>query len=146
MCARNWTIAWAAFDREIILQPTPEAATSVAARVIARILAEKTTAVLGLATGSTPLLLYRELIAMQLDWRRVTTFNLDEYVGLDAAHPQWYHSFMWEHLFRQSTLPKKNIHIPDGMTVDWPRKRLLSFYLNNFRNPLSALKFMGVNS
>jgi len=108
---------------EIIIQPTPEAATSVAARVIARILAEKPTAVLGLATGSTPLLLYRELIAMQLDWRRVTTFNLDEYVGLDAAHPQSYHSFMWEHLFRHISIAKKNIHIPDGMTVDWPRKR-----------------------
>ena len=73
---------------EIIIQPTAEAATSVAARTIARLLREKPNAVLGLATGSTPLLLYRELIRMQLDWRQVTTFNLDEYVGLAPTHPQ----------------------------------------------------------
>ena len=106
---------------EIIIQPTAEAATSVAARIIARLLREKPNAVLGLATGSTPLLLYRELIAMKLDWRKVTTFNLDEYVGLDAAHPQSYHSFMWENLFRHINIAKKNVHIPDGMTKDIPK-------------------------
>ena len=106
---------------EIIIQPTAEAATSVAARLIARELDEKPTAVLGLATGSTPLLLYRELIAMKLDWRKVTTFNLDEYVGLVATHPQSYHSFMWENLFRHINIAKKNVHIPDGMTKDIPK-------------------------
>ena len=106
---------------EIIIQPTPEAATSVAARIIARLLREKPNAVLGLATGSTPLLLYRELIAMKLDWRKVTTFNLDEYVGLDANHPQSYQSFMWENLFRHINIPKKNVHIPDGMAKDIPK-------------------------
>ena len=106
---------------EIIIQPTAEAATSVAARLIARLLREKPNAVLGLATGSTPLLLYRELIAMKLDWRKVTTFNLDEYVGLSATHPQSYHSFMWENLFRHTNIAKKNVHIPDGMTKDIPK-------------------------
>jgi glucosamine-6-phosphate deaminase len=106
---------------EIIIQPTAEAATSVAARIIARLLREKPNAALGLATGSTPVLLYRELIAMKLDWRKVTTFNLDEYVGLEAAHPQSYHSFMWENLFRHINIAKKNIHIPDGMTQDIPK-------------------------
>ncbi|MGC1461890.1 MAG: glucosamine-6-phosphate deaminase [Terracidiphilus sp.] len=106
---------------EIIIQPTPAAATSVAARVIARLLQEKPHAVLGLATGSTPLLLYRELIAMKLDWRKVTTFNLDEYVGLAAAHPQSYHSFMWENLFQHVNIAKKNVHIPDGMTKNIPK-------------------------
>ena len=85
---------------EIIIQPTPEAATAVAARLIARLIREKPDAVLGLATGSTPVLLYRELVAMKLDWSRVTTFNLDEYVGLSPEHPQSYHSFMWENLFQ----------------------------------------------
>ncbi|MFO1489285.1 MAG: glucosamine-6-phosphate deaminase [Verrucomicrobiota bacterium] len=106
---------------EIIIQPTAEAATSVAARVIARLLREKPGAVLGLATGSTPVLLYRELIALKLDWRKVTTFNLDEYVGLPAAHPQSYHSFMWEHLFRHVNIAKKNVHIPDGNAKDIPK-------------------------
>ncbi len=81
---------------EIIIQPTPELATGVAARIIARLLHEKPNAVIGLATGSTPLLLYRALIAMKLDWSQAKTFNLDEYVGLPAEHPQSYSRFMWE--------------------------------------------------
>lgn len=106
---------------EIIIQQTPEAATKIAARIIARLLWEKPNAVLGLATGSTPLLLYRELIAMQFDWRKVTTFNLDEYVGLPREHPQSYHSFMWDNLFRHINIAKPNVHIPDGNTKDIPK-------------------------
>ncbi len=105
---------------EIIIQPTAEAATGIAARLMARLLREKPNAVVGLATGSTPLLLYRELTQMKLDWRRVTTFNLDEYVGLSPAHPASYHSFMRENLFRHVNIPEKNIHIPDGMAGDVP--------------------------
>jgi len=105
---------------EIIIQPTPEAATAVAARLIARVLGEKPNAVLGLATGSTPLLLYRELVKMKLDWRKVTTFNLDEYVGLRADHPASYHSFMRENFFERINVATKNIHIPDGMTKNVP--------------------------
>jgi glucosamine-6-phosphate deaminase len=105
---------------EIIIQATPDEATSVASRIIARLLQEKPNAVLGLATGSTPLLLYRALIAMKLDWSRVTTFNLDEYVGLPADHPQSYRSFMWENLFRHVNIAARNAHIPDGNASDIP--------------------------
>jgi glucosamine-6-phosphate deaminase len=105
---------------EIIIQATPEAATDVAARIIARLLREKPDAVLGLATGSTPLRLYQVLIGMNLDWSGVTTFNLDEYIGLPREHPQSYHSFMWEHLFRHVNITSGNIHIPDGNTGDIP--------------------------
>src|ERR1700748_1311767 len=105
---------------EIIIQPTAEAATKIATRIVARLLREKPNAVLGLATGSTPLLLYRELAGMKLDWRRVTTFNLDEYVGLSPTHPASYHSFMRENLFQHVNLPEKSIHIPDGMTGNVP--------------------------
>jgi glucosamine-6-phosphate deaminase len=106
---------------EIIIQSDPDAATQVAARIIARRLREKPDAVLGLATGSTPLRLYRELIALRLDWRRVRTFNLDEYVGLPRAHPQSYHHFMWENLFQHVNIARRNVHIPDGNTRDIPR-------------------------
>ena len=105
---------------EIIIQSTPEMATAIAARVIARLLRDKPDAVLGLATGSTPVLLYRELVALKLDWRKVTTFNLDEYIGISPQHPQSYHSFMWENLFRHINIPVKNVHIPDGMAKDVP--------------------------
>ncbi len=105
---------------EIIIQPTQQAATEVAARIIARLLRDKPNAVLGLATGSTPLSLYQTLIAMKLDWSHVTTFNLDEYIGLPREHAQSYHSFMWENLFKHVNIGKKNIHIPDGNAQDIP--------------------------
>ncbi len=105
---------------EIIIQPTAEAATGIAARLIAKHVREKPDLVLGLATGSTPLALYRELVALKLDWRKVTTFNLDEYIGISPQHPQSYHSFMWENLFQHVNIPVKNVHIPDGMAKDIP--------------------------
>jgi glucosamine-6-phosphate deaminase len=105
---------------EVIIQPAADAATAIAAQFIAQLLREKPRAVLGLATGSTPLPLYRELVRMKLDWRGVTTFNLDEYVGLSPQHPASYHSFMHENLFRHINIVAKNIHIPDGMTGNVP--------------------------
>ncbi len=105
---------------EVIIQPTAEEATQIAARLVARLLRHKPDAVLGLATGSTPLRLYQILIAMNLDWSRVTTFNLDEYIGLPRDHPQSYHSFMWENLFRHINITPENIHIPDGNAPDVP--------------------------
>jgi glucosamine-6-phosphate deaminase len=106
---------------EIIIQPTQQAATEVAARLIATLLRDKPDAVLGLATGSTPLSLYQTLISMKLDWSKVRSFNLDEYIGLPREHPQSYHSFMWENLFRHINLREENIHIPDGNAKDIPR-------------------------
>jgi glucosamine-6-phosphate deaminase len=105
---------------EIIIQPTVEAASTIAAQMVARLLREKPDAVLGLATGSTPLLLYHELVQMKLDWSRVTAFNLDEYVGLAPDHPASYHRFMWENLFNRVNILESNVHIPDGLTEDIP--------------------------
>jgi glucosamine-6-phosphate deaminase len=105
---------------EIIIQPTPEAASAIAARIVAQQIQEKPNAVLGLATGNTPRRLYRELVEMKLDWRKVATFNLDEYVGLSPDHPASYHHFMRENLFRHVNIVKENIHIPDGLAKDIP--------------------------
>ena len=109
---------------EIIIQPDPETASRLAARVIVRLLRVKPDAVLGLATGSTPLLLYRELIrqhaAGEADFRLVRTFNLDEYIGLAPEHAQSYHSFMWQNLFRHINIDPQNVHIPDGRAADVP--------------------------
>lgn len=111
---------------EIITQPNAEAASIVAARIIAQLVRRKPDAVLGLATGSTPLATYRALVHMHrtegLDFSRVTTFNLDEYVGLPAEHPQSYHAFMEEHLFRHLNVPRDRIHIPDGLAADVPEE------------------------
>jgi len=105
---------------EIIIQPTAARSTAIAARMVAALLRDKPDAVLGLATGSTPVSLYRELIGMDLDWSQVTTFNLDEYIGLPRQHPQSYHSFMWENLFRHVGVNPDRVHIPDGNAADVP--------------------------
>lgn len=105
---------------EIIIQKTKQEASEIAARIIAKLLHDKPGAVLGLATGSTPLPLYQRLIEMKLDWSKVTTFNLDEYIGLPREHSQSYHSFMWENLFQHVNIEEENIHIPDGNASDIP--------------------------
>ena len=109
---------------EVIIQPHAEEASRLAACMISRLIREKPNAVLGLATGSTPLLLYRELVRMHreegLDFAQITTFNLDEYVGLAPDHPNSYNHFMHKHLFRLVNVNPANIHIPNGLTEDIP--------------------------
>jgi glucosamine-6-phosphate deaminase len=109
---------------EIIIKQDGQAASRAAARVVARLVREKPDAVLGLATGSTPLMLYMELIRLHredgLDFSRVITFNLDEYIGLEKNHPQSYHTFMRENLFSHINIASENVHIPDGMAADVP--------------------------
>lgn len=109
---------------EVIIQDTAEQASVVAARIVGRLVRDKPDAVLGLATGSTPLRLYRELVRMHredgLDFSRVTTFNLDEYVGLAPGHPASYHAFMQKNLFDHINIPPGHVHIPDGTAVDIP--------------------------
>jgi glucosamine-6-phosphate deaminase len=87
--------------------------------------AEGRPAVLGLATGSTPVGVYRELIRLHreegLSFRRVITFNLDEYYGTPPDAPGSYHRFMQEHLFAHIDIAPGNIHLPDG-TV--PREKV----------------------
>jgi glucosamine-6-phosphate deaminase len=95
-------------------------ASRVAARIVAGLLRQKPDAVLGVATGVTPLLLYRELIEMRLDWQKVRTFNLDEYVGLPREHPSSFSSAMWVNLFRHVSIPRSNVHVPDGQAKDIP--------------------------
>lgn len=105
---------------EVIICPNYEEMSADAARQVAKTINTKPNAVLGLATGSTPLGTYRELVRMHnergLDFSQVTTFNLDEYVGLSDSHPQSYHYFMRENLFRHINIPPQNIHIPSGTT------------------------------
>lgn len=109
---------------EVIIQETPDASSQLAARLIAKRIEQKPNVVLGLATGSTPLKLYKELVRMHrengLDFSQVITFNLDEYVGLGPDHPASYHAFMFEHLFDHLNIPPENIHIPDGLASNIP--------------------------
>jgi glucosamine-6-phosphate deaminase len=99
-----------------------EATSQRAAEIVAEVVRCKPNAVLGLATGSTPVGMYQQLIRIakeqNLDCSQVTTFNLDEYVGLPAAHPQSYHAFMWENLFDGLGLKEEQTNLLDGMAED----------------------------
>lgn len=107
---------------EIIIKPTVAAAQQEAAGILRRQISTKPASVLGLATGSTPIGVYALLVEMhrrgELDFSQVTTFNLDEYVGLPAGHPASYREFMRQHLFGQVNIPTANIHFPDGQARD----------------------------
>ncbi|MBS0663462.1 MAG: glucosamine-6-phosphate deaminase [Verrucomicrobia bacterium] len=107
---------------EVIIRQDAEAGCLLGAKIIARLVREKPTAVLGLATGRTPLRLYQELIRMHrdegLDFSRVTTFNLDEYVGLPGTHDQSYRYFMRENFFRHINIDQARTHVPDGTAGD----------------------------
>jgi glucosamine-6-phosphate deaminase len=107
---------------EVIITASPVEASAQAARIAAAVIHAKPAAVLGLATGSTPLRFYDELAEMhgrgELDFSRVTTFNLDEYAGLGPQHRQSYAWFMREHFFSRVNVAPGNIHIPDGLTGD----------------------------
>lgn len=78
--------------------------------------------VLGLPTGSSPIGTYRELVKLhqagKISFRNVVTFNMDEYVGLPENHPQSYHYFMDEHLFRHIDIPREQVNIPNGNAPD----------------------------
>jgi len=105
----------------IIFPTSAEAATTLAAEVKDLILERAKSGkpvVLGMATGSTPVPFYRELIRLhekeKLSFKNVITFNLDEYYGLTADHPESYACFMREQLFDHIDIPAENINIPCG--------------------------------
>ncbi len=107
---------------EIVIEPDADAVSSTAASVVADLLERRPDAVLGLPTGSTPAPLYQELIRRHreedLDFSRVTTFNVDEYVGLPPDHPASYRMFMREQLFDHVNLSPDRTHVPDGTADD----------------------------
>ena len=99
-----------------------EAMSRTAARVISGYVSSHPDCVLGLATGSTPIGLYRCLVedyeAGALSFKDVTSFNLDEYRGLDPQHDQSYRYFMNKNLFSRVNIDIKNTYVPDGTNPD----------------------------
>ncbi|SET11856.1 glucosamine-6-phosphate deaminase [Natronincola peptidivorans] len=99
-----------------------DALSKKAAHILASQIILKPKSILGLATGSTPIGTYRELINMHkegmINFSEVVTFNLDEYYGLDVQDQQSYHYFMNQHFFNDIDIVKENIYIPNGKAVD----------------------------
>jgi glucosamine-6-phosphate deaminase len=107
---------------EVIVRKTYEEMSALAAEFIAELISVKPDCVLGLATGSTPVGMYKELIRLHkedgLDFSEVKTFNLDEYVGLPPDHSQSYRYFMDTTLFDHININRQNTCVPDGMAKD----------------------------
>jgi len=107
------------FDYELLSQ---WAAHYVASKIVKANPSEDKPFVLGLPTGSSPVGMYRHLADLHrkgfVSFKNVTTFNMDEYVGLPEEHPESYHSFMWNNFFKNIDIPKENVHILNGNAAD----------------------------
>ncbi|HZK05077.1 MAG TPA: glucosamine-6-phosphate deaminase [Actinomycetaceae bacterium] len=107
---------------EIIIQPDIELAGDLIAQEIVRLFNEKPTAVLGLATGSTPLPTYRALRrrfeAGEVSFSQGTAFILDEYVGLPEGHPESYRTVIRTELTDYLDFPPEGLHVPDVYAED----------------------------
>jgi len=111
---------------DVLICDTYEEMSKEAARIIADLVRRNPKAVLGLATGSTPIGTYRELVRMHkeegLDFCMVSTFNLDEYLGISKdmtktpEEDQSYARFMYEQLFKDINIPESQTCVPDGLT------------------------------
>ncbi|WP_309382792.1 glucosamine-6-phosphate deaminase [Cerasicoccus frondis] len=105
------------------IYPTADEACAYVADAITELINERNAAgkptILGLATGSTPVRLYRELIRRYLEeglsFEQVITYNLDEYYGLSGEHPESYRRFMQDQLFDHINILPENTHVPDGL-------------------------------
>ena len=107
---------------EVVITKDAEELSEYTADFIRRQILRKPNCVLGLATGSSPEKTYARLVRYHreegLDFSKVTTFNLDEYIGLPPAHKQSYHYFMHDRLFNHVNIDEQNVHVPVGMAPD----------------------------
>ncbi len=103
-----------------IIVTTREEAAKLAAEQYAALLREKPDAVLGFATGSTPVALYAELARAyqrgEISFAKAVSFNLDEYIGLEESNPQSYRYFMNQNLFSKIDIRPEHTHVPSGQT------------------------------
>jgi glucosamine-6-phosphate deaminase len=111
---------------EVIIKPDKKRASVLAAKIIANEIKTNPRTVLGLATGSTPLLLYKELVRMhkheKLSFKNTVCFNLDEYIGLERKNPRSFYCEMHKNLFVHIDIKPENTYIPDGLSGDIPFK------------------------
>ena len=116
--------------------------------LIMRSVLEKEAPVLGLATGSSPIGLYKKMIADRnangTSYKNVTTFNLDEYIGLPRSHDQSYWTFMHENLFDGLNVPEANIHIPNGEAEDMEQE--CARYEEELKGYTVDLQVLGIGS
>ena len=132
---------------KFITVPTYEKMSRQAANIISAQVIMKPDCVLGLATGSSPVGVYRQLIDWynkgDIDFSQVTTVNLDEYVGLTGDHPQSYRYFMNTHLFDHVNIDKNRTFVPDGLATD-PEKACAEYNANIIKQGGIDLQLLGI--
>ena len=115
---------------EVVICKTKEEASKLAAAMITAQVKKNPKTVLGLATGSTPVIMYNEMAkavkAKKVSYSQVKSWNLDEYVGLPGTHDQSYRYFMNENLFRKIDIKLSNTHVLNGLAKD-PEKECRAY-------------------
>ena len=134
---------------EIIICKTKEEASRKAADLVTALVKSNPKAVLGLATGSTPVEMYKCLIAdnkaKKVSFKGVRSWNLDEYWGLPPTHDQSYRYFMDENLFDSIDIVKKNTHVLNGLAKDW-RKEVTAYEATIKKAGGIDLQVLGIGS
>lgn len=107
---------------DIRILENPEQIAAAAGGIFAAAVKSSPKSVFGLATGATPVPMYKHLISLynkgEISFKEARTFNLDEYCGLPQSDPNSYYSFMFENLFNSVDIPPANVHILDGNAGD----------------------------
>lgn len=132
---------------KIIITKDYEEASRKAAEILIKQIKDKPDSILGLATGATPIGLYRYMVADHeangTSYKALKTYNLDEYVGLTRDHPQSYYHFMNEHLFSKVDIDPEHTHVPHG---DLPVDEACEAYNARLANNTRDLQLLGIGS
>lgn len=107
---------------EVIVKSSYQEVSELASKYIIDAIKIKDNSIIGLPTGETPIGMYKAIVDEfnkgNISFKNVTTFNLDEYIGLEKTDKNSYYHFMNEHLFSKVDINRENIYIPNGMTND----------------------------
>lgn len=117
-----------------------------AAKVMIELIKNKPNATLGLATGSSPIGLYQNLISAynnnEISFKNITTFNLDEYCGLPKEHFESYYSFMHRNLFDHVDIKEENVHLPSSLGSDLQKN--CDEYTELLNNAVVDIQLLGI--
>ena len=133
---------------KIIIKKNYDEVSDEAFHILSSVVKSNPHACLGLATGSTPLGLYKKMIQAyqqgNISYQYITTYNLDEYIGIDLTNPQSFHAFMYQNLFNHIDIKPDHIHLPGN---DLKRIDLIANEYNELlkKQPID-LQVLGIGS
>jgi len=133
---------------KIYIEKNKEIINEKVSKIIIDLIKSKKDAILGLATGSSPIGIYKKLVEDHLknktDYSNVTSVNLDEYINLDKVHPESYYSFMHHHLFSKININEKNVNLPNGIGKD--HLKSCEEYEKILINNIPDIQLLGIGS